>query len=326
MLPKARIFSALLLGLGVALIVWGLIAPRFVHADGRLPVDLGDTTYSLTDESAQTRLNSDPHGRVLEVPVTHQIHFQVVDPVDAEHATLRVGDSFMRESFQQEQDRLISAAISSLRVDRLSGDIVSSVVLSEQLASPPATFEAEGIYLKFPTDAQETTYQVLDPALRGTRPADFIESTEIDGREVMHYRQVIDKENVATLFAGPLNTTTFTAEDGSTSQGYLFHTVTRDFWVDQKTGLIVDMSESMDNFYGTNTGENVEQVLLFDAALSDEQVSTLVQQAADVPDGSVARMANLLGLIAGVILALIGLGGCFGLFSRSNATSKKRKH
>ncbi|WP_080793356.1 DUF3068 domain-containing protein [Corynebacterium pacaense] len=325
MLPKTRIFSALLLGLGVALIVWGSVAPRFVHADGRLPVDLDATTYTLIDDTVLTRLNSEPGGRVLEVPVSHQIHFEVVDPVDAEHATLRVGDSFMRESYQQEQDRLISASIASLRVERFSGEIVSEVVLSDQLASPPATFDAEGIYLKFPTDAQPTTYQVLDPALRATRAADFIDSTRIEGREVMHYRQTIDNENVATLFAGPLNTTTFTAEDGSTSQGYLFHNATRDFWVDQKTGLIVDMSESIDNFYGTRDGRKVDQVLLFDASLPQDQVSTLVQQAADVPDGSVARTANLIVLILGVILALIGAAGSFGLFSRANAKSTERK-
>ena len=68
--------------------------------------------------------------------------------------------------------------------------------------------------MKFPTDAEATSYPVLDTTLRQARPADFVESTEVDGRTIMHYRQVIEKANVAESFADPSNTTTLTREDG----------------------------------------------------------------------------------------------------------------
>ena len=40
MLSTSRILAALLTGLGIALIVGGLLAPRFLIGDGRLPLDL----------------------------------------------------------------------------------------------------------------------------------------------------------------------------------------------------------------------------------------------------------------------------------------------
>ena len=50
MLPKSRVISIVLLGLGAALLVAGIIAPQFLHASARLPLDLSGATYTLTDE------------------------------------------------------------------------------------------------------------------------------------------------------------------------------------------------------------------------------------------------------------------------------------
>ncbi|MFP7364845.1 DUF3068 domain-containing protein [Corynebacterium callunae] len=323
MLPKSRIISALLLGIGVALVVWGLVAPRFVHADGRLPLDLEATTYVLHDAEAQTTINSDPLAGVVTTPVTRQLHFEVMDPASADAATIRIGDTFMRGAAATqgfEQERLLSATVASLRIDRLTGEVLSDISLTNQLASPTVNYSVDGIWLKFPTDAQATTYNVIDPTLRQARPADFVESTEINGRQVMHYRQVIDNANVAESFADSNNTTTLTKEDGSTTTGYLFHNVTRDFWVDQKTGLLVDLSESIDDFYGDRTGQKYEQKLLFDASLDDAAVAALVEQAAEVPDAELIETLNKVGIGVGVVLILLGLLGSFGFMSK-----KRRK-
>ena len=51
MLPKSRIVSALLVGVGLALIVAGLIAPRFLNGDARFPLNLENTTWTLHDLS-----------------------------------------------------------------------------------------------------------------------------------------------------------------------------------------------------------------------------------------------------------------------------------
>ncbi|GFK17865.1 hypothetical protein KbCgl_04370 [Corynebacterium glutamicum] len=319
MLPKSRIFSAILLGIGVALVVWGLVAPRFVHADGRLPLDLEATTYVLHDSDAQTTINSDPLAGVVTTPVTRQLHFEVMDPASADDATIRIGDSMLRgnpDTQGFEQERLLSATVSSFRIDRTSGEVLSDIALTNQLASPTVQYSVDGIWLKFPTDAQETTYNVVDPVLRSALPADFVESTEIDGREVLHYRQVIDNANVAEYFADANNTTTLTKEDGGTTTGYFYHNVTRDFWVDQRTGLVVDLAENIDDFYGDRSGQKYEQKLLFDASLDDAAVSKLVAQAESIPDGDVSKIANTVGIVIGAVLALVGLAGCFGAFGK----------
>lgn len=323
MLPKSRIISALLLGIGVALVVWGLVAPRFVHADGRLPLDLEATTYVLHDADAQTTINSDPAAGVVTTPVTRQLHFEVMDPASAEEATIRIGDTYMRgnpDTQGFEQERLLSATVSSLRIDRLSGEVLSDISLTNQLASPTVEYSVDGIWLKFPTDAAATTYNVLDPTLRKAMPADFVESTELEGRQIMHYRQVIDNANVAEFFADSNNTTTLTKEDGGTTTGYLYHNVTRDFWVDQKTGLLVDLAENINDYYGDRSGQKYEQKLLFDASLDDAAVAALVQQAAEIPDAEVIETLNKVGIGVGAVLILLGLLGSFGVFAK-----KRRK-
>ena len=52
MLPKSRIFSVLLLGLGVALIAAGLAASSFLSFSPRLPLDIKNTTWTMQDDSA----------------------------------------------------------------------------------------------------------------------------------------------------------------------------------------------------------------------------------------------------------------------------------
>ncbi|NLZ56700.1 MAG: DUF3068 domain-containing protein, partial [Corynebacterium sp.] len=122
-------------------------------------------------------------------------------------------------------------------------------------------------------------------------------------------------------FADPSNTTTLTREDGGTTTGYLYHDATRDYWVDQRTGLVVDIEEQIDDFYGDRNAEKYEQVFSFHGSLSDDQVTDLVAQAGTIPNGDFSRTANTIGIIVGVILALIGFAGSFGffgLFSRKN--------
>lgn len=312
MLPKSRIFSSLLLGLGVALLVAGLVAPRFFHADGRLPLDLEATTWTLEDPEAQSRLNID--GRVLDVPITRQLHLEVQDPADEDETTVRIGESTMRESRQDELDRLISAAVWNYRIDRVTGEATSPATLTDQLAAPTAEVDVDGLWLKFPANAEQTTYDVFDPLLRESRPAVFAEELEMDGRTVYRYRQEIEPTNVAQLYAGLGNTMVLAEEDGSTTQGYLFHSATRDIFVDQASGMVVEIRASVDDYYGTADGERREQVLAFDGEMPQEQIDALLDQAASISDVTVSQTIRWVIVGIGAVLALIGLAGAFGAF------------
>lgn len=319
MLPKSRIFSALLLGLGVALIVAGLVAPRFFHVDGRLPMDLANTTFTISDDDARTRLMSDPDGRVLDSPVTRQMHLEVQTPADADSATVRVGASLARDSRQADIDRLISAEVWNYRIDRLTGEALTTATVTDQLASPTTEVEVDGLWVKFPSGAEQTTYDVFDQTLREARPAVFAEEVELEGHQVYRYRQEIEPTNVAQLWAGVFNTTQFETEGGGSEPGYLFHGAVRDYFVDVNSGLIVDIHEEVDTYYGTVDGEKRETVLEFDGQMSDEQVSARLDQAAAVPDQATAQMIRWIVVGAGALLALLGLAGSFGVFGRRDS-------
>lgn len=312
MLPKSRLLSFLVLSIGVALLVAGLVTPRFLPGDSRLPLDLAATTWTLTDEEAQTRLMTDPGGRVLDVPVSRQLHLEIQNPADEETATLRVGETLMRDSLQEELDRLISAEVWTFGVDRMTGGFTTPAILTDQLASPVSEVPVEGVWLKFPSGTQQTTYEVFEPRLRQTRPAEFAEELDVNGRTVHRYRQEVAPTNVAQLYASPFNTTTFA--DGE--RGYLFHSVTRDFLVDRVSGLVVEIREDVDAYYGTLDGEKREQVLLFEGQMPQAQIDAHLRAAAEIRDPAVMDTVRWVVMGFGGLLMLLGLVGAFGLLRR----------
>lgn len=213
MLPKSRAVSALLVGLGVALLVAGLLAPRLLPSDARLPLDIGQQTWTVHDDSARTRLMTDPDGRVLDSPVSRQYHLTVEEPSDDDTVSVRVGSTLSRDSMQDDADRLITAGVWNWRMDRLTGEPEGAALLSDQLASPTTEVDMGGVWLKFPADVQQTTYDVFDETLREAHPAEFQEELEIDGREVYRYHQVIEPANVRERYAGVFNETNLPAPE-----------------------------------------------------------------------------------------------------------------
>lgn len=297
------------------MLVAGLVAPRFLPEDARLPLSLESTTYSLVDDAADTRLMTAPDGRVVTAPVTHQLHMEIQNPSDADSATLRVGETYMRGSQQDELDRLITAEVWSFGIDRTTGEVTTPATLTDQLASPVTEVDIDGVWLKFPSDAEQTTYEVFDPKLRQTRPAEFVEELEMNGRSVYRYRQEIEPTDVSELYESPFNTVTF----GDETEGRWFHSVTRDLLVDRVSGLVVEIREDIDAWYGTPEGEKREQILLFEGRMPQEQIDAHLNDAATVRDPDTADtirwvVVGLGGLLAVIGLAVIGLAGAFGAF------------
>ncbi|VTQ71586.1 putative secreted protein [Corynebacterium pseudotuberculosis] len=308
MLPRSRILAVLGLGLGLAFIMWGVLAPRFLISDARLPLNLSHTTLTLRDEKATTRVVG--KDLVVQAPVTRQFHMEILPPSDNVNATVRIGVTDMRESLQKDLDRLINATIWSYSIDRLSGAATSQATVADQLASPTRSVDIDGQWLKFPTNAEKTTYEVFDVTLRKTLPAVFAEEATKEGRTLYRYRQEIQPTNVAQLYQSVFNTTTLgNGEDAA--PGYLFHSGTRDWWVDQKTGLIVDVEEKIDDYFGDAEGVKHEDVLTFNGKISEEQVSELLHQASSVSDGKIVRVINYVVLAVGVILTIVGAVGAF---------------
>ncbi|MBV7292753.1 DUF3068 domain-containing protein [Corynebacterium sp. TAE3-ERU16] len=308
MLAKSRIFSVLILGLGAALITWGLVAPHFFHDDGRLPLSLEDTTLTVRDGNAETTLNPGP-GEIVSAAVIRQHHVELLDPADAETVTVRIGSTMMREANEDDIERLVEASVWSFVMDRTTGEAVGPATMTSQLGLPPTQVPVTGLWAKFPADPAKTTYEVFDATLRGSAPAVYRETVERGGRQLNVYRQTIEPTNLATRYADMFNTTTFETGDGGTEPGYLFYSADRDWYVDVGTGLVVDIREDLESYYGTRDGERREQVLRFHGAGTEESVDRLIAQAERVPDGSGQRTVTTVLLTLGALLLLVGLVG-----------------
>jgi hypothetical protein len=289
MLPKSRIVSALVVGLGIALIVAGLAAPMMLNADGRLPLDLKNTTWTVRDDSAVSAPVYDAEAEPEEGTVTHQTHLQIQSPATADDTAVRIGSSWYGGA-GDDFEALISAQTWSYVMNRVTGEAESPATLTHTIGTPPVETELEGHWLKLPSDAEQTTYDVFDETLREARPAVFIDSEEWEGREVYHYRQEIEPTNVAELYADMFNTRVVPTEDGGTEQTYLFHSATRDLYVDQVTGLVVDMDVQIDDYYARADGTRVDDVLSFDGSMAQEQSTALLDEVSGINGLGQAQM------------------------------------
>lgn len=305
MLPKSRILSALLVGLGLALVVAGLVAPKFLNGDARLPLDLENTTWTLHDP--QARVGEDTVG------VTRQLHMTIQNPATDEVTGLRIGDTLLKDEAGDEKgdggdlEKLITASTWSLEMDRRTGEFVSPGKLATVMAMPEAEVTVDGVWLKFPSDVQRRDYEVFDPVLRKPVPATFVEEGELAGRTVYTFKQEVAPVNVATLYQDMTNTIT-AGEPDAPVQAFRHHAATRTITVDQVTGLVVGMDERVDDYYADREGNRVQDIVSYDAVMADEQKEGLAGQLTDVTQ-AMSQTVTWAVIGAGALFMLLGLIG-----------------
>lgn len=433
MLPKSRIWSVLVLGLGVALLAAAISAGSFLNFSPRLPLDAQRTTWTLHDDSGRALVvgggeddgaepdaegepkpdgeaggdgdasgapeeqdgpkdagehealadegkdavpgdapegeqpageqpegeqpereqpeGAQPDGEkpegdkpegdkpgadkpapkgpeIYEGPLTYQLHMNIGEQSDAKTAQVRVGETTVRgddANAKQDVENLYNARVWSYVIDRGTGEAEEPAKLTHTIAMPESEVDVDGYWLKFPAHAEKTNYPVFDPTLRQAREAVFAEETEIEGRTVYRYHQEFEPENVAKLYAGMLNTTSLPTPEGGSEQGFLFHGVSNDFYVDQETGMLVGMDVDIDDYYGTGDGERAYDALQFAGRTSDKDRAAFLQQAEDIPDQTAARIARWVVGGLGGLLTVLGLLGALGAFGRRGGKTSGRK-
>ncbi|MBK4148461.1 PorA family protein [Corynebacterium macginleyi] len=323
MLPKSRIFSVLLLGLGVALVVAGVAAPAFLDFSPRLPLELKNTTWTLKDESADSQVVNKDGMSPYSGPMTYQINASIQEPSNEDTATLRIGETRLRGDGQGLDD-LSRAQVWTYPIDRLSGEAEGEASLSHTLASPEEKVSIDGYWLKFPANAEKTNYPVFDPTLRKAVDAVFEEETEVEGRTVYRYHQEIEPTNVAQLYAADGNTTSFPKEDGGQEPGYLMHSGSRDFYVDQATGLVVGMEMDIDDYYADREGVGRKPAFVFNGSSSEGARVALLEEAKTFPRNHVAEIVRWVVLGIGIVLTFIGVIGALGVYDRKNKHVRRR--
>lgn len=298
MLPKSRIFSALLVGLGVALIVAGLVAPRFLVGDGRMPLDMENTTYTLYDE------NGTVEGETTGV--TRQLHMDIQNPANEDMVSLRVGETLFEGNDGTEFDALLSAQTWNWEMDRLTGEALSPVTLSTVMVVPPETVEMDGPWLKLPTDFDEETAEIFDPFLREAAPATYTGANEAGG-EVNNYNQVVEPTNLATKYPAINNTKTVNDDEGNAEQLFLTYEADRILSYEANTGVLVGMHEDVDLYYADREGNRVEDYVSYAAATAND--AARVDELSSIPSQATTRTITIVVIVLGAVLALVGLIG-----------------
>lgn len=343
MLPASRVLSAIAIGIGLALVVGAGLAPRFVHIDARLPLDVQHTTFRLVDDATGYQ---------------RQLHWDLLEPADAESVAVRVGSTLVRRTTDSQAGQpdeqaenshaddapdateLVDADVWAFDMDRRTGEALSTAQLSHTLVTPAAHVEIAGQWLKFPVNAEKTSYDVFDETLRESHPAAFQEEVTVDGVELYRYRKVIDPVNVASKYADARNTKQeeLPAPEGAPEENaeelpeealeqtpapaigqqlYLHHSATRDYFVHPRTGMIVDLHVTVDDYFATYTGERIENDVAYQAQLTDADVDKLITQAESFPDDDTVRLIRYIVLGIGAVITVLALIGVFGGFRRA---------
>ena len=235
--------------------------------------------------------------------------------LDQEVATARIGVSLMRGEHGPEGalqatdlDRLVDATVWTYTFKRTTGMNTSPVKFANMPATGATDVEFSGYWVKFPLDAKQTSYEVFDATLRRTAPAVYKDSQERNGRIIYHYQQKIDPTNTADLYSTFFTTIKLPikpappADQPQDIEAYLFHSGVRDYYVDQISGMIVDMSENIIDYYGDRNGGKLADAHLFAGKMSNEQSAAMLAQAAQLSDGHIIRIITWVVLGLGVIV------------------------
>lgn len=296
---NSRALPALLFGLGIALIVGGVLAPRALLIDARFPLSLTNTTWTMADPDGMR------DGR--RVPVVRQLHMEVRNPSDKDTVNVRVGDSLRAGGSGADFDNLVSASTWAFAFNRVTGEVPEPASVQLVMAMPAAEVPVEGVWLKFPVDVEQRTYDVFDPVLRGAAPAEFVGEDVLEGRSVYRFRQRIEPTNLAQRFADERNTTYVEGPNGELVRAFLFHSAERELTVDRVSGLVVGMDEKVDDYYGDSQGRGIRNVVAYDAAADEGQMRALLGELAHVEPESRARAISWAVAGAGALCAAAGL-------------------
>ena len=296
MLRFSRSLAALVAGVGIALVVAGMLAPRVLLSGERLPLALGDATWTITDPDGMRAGES--------APVTRQLHLEVMEPSGDERAAIRVGDSVRAGEAPGDFENLVSATTWSYELDRVSGEALSPAQAQVVFAMPAAQVAVNGVWLKFPSPAPASDVDVFDPVLRGSAVARFVDTQEIGGRTVNRYRQTVAPTNIAQRYADPRNTLTIDGE----RTGFT-HAAERELLVDEQTGVVVGINERVDDYYADAEGNGVQNVLTYDGRMDEAQVTELVQRVGQAQPKAANPLLWWIVTGVGAVLALVGLIG-----------------
>ncbi|MDO4609950.1 porin PorA family protein [Corynebacterium sp.] len=300
MLPRSRVAAILLTGLGTALLAAGLLLPRSISSEPALPASLPHTTLVMLDDAGvSTRILPDGTREEVDSPLRRQFHAEFIPPADDGMQSMRVGSSLTRGDGE-----LVSALVWTFTVDRLTGLPTGPAQLSTQPVDVDQQIDMGGSWVKFPAGAEERTYPVFDERMRGPVDAGFVGDEDRNGTRILHYRQEIPDANLAQRYDAIDST-----YDVEGKRGFLHYSGTRDWWVEPRSGLVVDLAEDTETWWETADGERLATQERFAGTMPREVTDAQLAQAADIADTPATRPWGIALVVIGAIVAVAGAAG-----------------
>ena len=321
MLPRSRLSSIFVLGLGAALVAIGALLPALLNKEPKMPLSLPPTSYVMrAAEGISTRINPDGVREEVTSPIRRQLHGELIEPADKDKVSLRVGVTEMREMPGEvvggdPLTELIDANVWTFTIDRLTGEFLAPATIVDRLAGVPRELDVKGNWVKFPAGTEQKEYLIFDDFMRDSVPAAFVAEEDRNGTPILHFRQSIPKTNLAQKYRSAVSQL---ERDGKS--GFLQYEGTRDWWVEPKSGSVIDVAEDINLWWETREGEPIMTYLRFKGAMSPDESARLLGGALTYFESRNTEPWAIALLAMGAILMF---GGMIGVVRPTNKKNKK---
>jgi uncharacterized membrane protein len=330
-----RIVGYVLVGLGVALLVFGVatrvaIYPALAQAPAVYPsaddVAAGTDPKAGVQESTGTAnvfvARNDPNSK----PVTEVRKLDVVATRTTESVTPSA--SVGSDVFWKTQVDTASAAVpgdplnttrEGVCFDRVSGEAATGCLLKGYRADNGKIENIDarkGLFFKFPFDTQKTTYQFWDGLAGKAYDAAFVGTDTIDGMGVYKFVQHVDavvlgqQEVPGVAFGGAQSSPAVTAQDRYAN--------TRTLWVEPETGTIIKGVEDQDRVFVS--GAKTIPAFVGTIGYTDATVAANVKLTRPNADGLhlVRVVLPIAAVVVGLLLLIAGIALVFFLHPRES--------
>lgn len=293
------LLGPVLIFLGALLVVAAIAMPLYLVGQlQKTPMDTDYTTVSTAQRSDGSTNSSALPAQILNrcsltasrpevspAALTQQQRVVVVKPAGADRVTFQAGTSTRINQVQISGETvtpsadstsgggclgaLLSATVDRVTTNRTSGAAAlggggSSEVQLDASTKSISVPDRRGVQYKFPFGTSSgKRYIYFDLASRTTNPLTYVDSTEIAGVKVLHFRQQVPAANLAQLRDANDSTPAGTQLSQAASwyggfQGIdnrqklpadLYRETTRDLYVEPDSGTIVNDRERIQEYY-----------------------------------------------------------------------------
>ncbi|AKT50761.1 DUF3068 domain-containing protein [Arsenicicoccus sp. oral taxon 190] len=314
-----RILGGLAVFLGVLALVLGLRADAVYHRLAKVKLDQSTTAVSEGTGVSVMRVWGD--GKTVHfAPLTGQrvrntrnvtgIPGKVPESQRDTQAFWQMG--LKTEIVDVQPIAMTNEGVSLDRVSAMTtnccGDYTSVGTLDEP--GRTASSRHEGLFFKFPFDAQKRSYPFWDAELKGARDASYVRNETIQGVTTQVYEQQIPTTRLPGSQSVPRSM--FVADAIGSVDASVDYANTRTFWVEPTTGVILKGQEQIERTLVSDAGRVT--LVKGTIAYTDATQKALADEYAPKAK-ALAFVRDLLGPVGFVLGALLLALGLLLLFA-----------